>query len=156
MLVDGVDRDFWGWPSYGNTTFHVACSEDDYEDCMDLVRACGWPDGYRLQHPTIMAIRDGDLVGMIGTRLVGDCPLAGPLALLPGVKRPVLAFRLLVQYEAALRSMGISEIVFDVDIGSAMERAVLKAQPHMKPFLTEQGRNHYVWQFAERQEAHAA
>lgn len=156
MLVGEMDREFWGWPSYGNTKFRVACSEDDYEDCMDLVRACGWPDGYKLWHPTILAERDGDIVGMIGTRVVNGHPLAGPLALLPGAKRPVLAYRLLLQYEAALRSLGIAEVMFDVDIGSDMERAVLKACPHMRPILTEGGRNHYVWHFDMVPEAQAA
>ena len=131
ISADKIDWEFWGYPHIGTTQFRVASTEADYDDCMDLIAENGWPVGYQLLHPTIMAERDGYLIGMIGTRVSRwpeDEPfLAGPLAIRTDMKRPVLAYKLLVQYERAMRTLGWDHIIFDVDIGSAMEIAIQRA-----------------------------
>lgn len=145
--VDKIDYDFWGLPEIGTTVFRVATTESDYIEAMDVIAANGWPTDYALFHPTIIAERDGDIVGVIGMRFVEGYPLAGPLALLPGARRPILAWKLILQLELALRSKGYSEVIFDVDQGSEMERLVLKACPNMRPFWIHNNVAHYVWNF---------
>jgi hypothetical protein len=150
-LMTEFDTEFWGWAqASGSTEFRVACSAGDYEECMDLIERNGWPANYQLAHPTIMAERDGELIGMMGLRIVdGETPLAGPLALRPGKRRPVLAWKLLVQFEAAVRAKGLTEIIFDVDLNSEMDRLVRKALPNIRPFWIHNDVAHYVWNFAE-------
>jgi hypothetical protein len=149
MLVDGIDAEFWGLSERSATVFRPASSEGDYEECMELIEANGWLTNYNLLHPIIMAEREADgLVGMIGTRQteLGHL-MAGPMAILPGLKRPLLAFRLLQQYESAMISLGHSYVAFDVDRGGAMERAVRKAMPWLKPYYRTESVAWYVWDF---------
>lgn len=152
MLVDGIDAEFWGLSERSATMFRVASSEGDYADCMCLIEAHGWPVDYQLVHPTIMAERDGELIGCIGTRVIyaqggRSVQMAGPLALERSTRRPVLAYRLLLQYELAMRTKGITRVCFDMDKGSAMERAVLKAVPSLRPYHETETVAWYVWDF---------
>lgn len=146
---DALDE-FWG-PQYAETVYALAVHQSDYDDCMDLIAEHGWPADYQLKAPTIMATRNGELIGCLGTREPVDdqtgqpVRVAGPLAIRDGAKRPVLAWRLIQRYEAALRARGIGRIHFDVDRDSHMEHAVLKAVPWLKPVRQDSERSYYVW-----------
>lgn len=141
-----VDEEFWGLNERYPTTYKVATTDDDYADCMDLIADMGWPKKYELCHPTIMAIRDGELFGLIGTRLPNGEILAGPLAVKDGPK-PVMVWRLLLEYERACKSLGWDSVAFDVDIGSAMELAILRLTPNIPLIAELDNVRLYEWTF---------
>lgn len=135
-LVRGIDQEFWGLSSVA-TVYEQARTVADFDDCMDLIGAQGWPTDYQLEHPTIVAKRDGDIIGVLGTRRPNGIMLAGPLAVLDPPK-PLLVYKLILFYSAVCIRLGVDFVLFDVDVGSPMERAILKMWPDI-PLVSDRG-----------------
>lgn len=140
-----IDTEFWGLAPQP-TSYELAQTARDFGDCMDLIEAMGWPTDYELSHPTVVARRDGEIVGMLGSRRPNGLMLAGPLAVLEPPK-PLMVWRLIRAYEQACLDEGIDFVLFDVDAGSTMERAVLKMWPDI-PLVGDRGDvRAYRWDF---------
>lgn len=94
-----------------NTIYRLA-TPADFPACQALEQAqfdTSWPLGF----PTIVAERNGEIIGLFSTNLECDwAHMAGPLAL----KRPsaIVAMRLIEFYEFALRQLSIPAYVFFV------------------------------------------
>lgn len=130
------------------TRFRTASCPHDYAEAQRLIRMHNWPEK-ELTYPTFLAERGGDLVGVMCTRESDECILAGPLALAPGVRRPILALTLLREYERHMRERGIMQVVFDMETGSEMHKAVHALWPDLQPFGSSGPIAWYTWAFNE-------
>lgn len=65
-----------------------------------------------------MAIRGQQILGYISTRPRDDQFVAGPLYVVPGGNRGLIAMRLGEAYERVLRALGVTEYRFGVDLES--------------------------------------
>jgi len=89
------------------TTFRIAETADDRARCRQLLSANGL-DELELQIPSVVALREGHLVGLLGTQKRDDAIVAGPLIMdLPkGVNEGFLILQMVELYENALRNPG--------------------------------------------------
>lgn len=95
---------------YPSKTFYRLADSFDIPACNELMETNfgqSWPLGF----PTVVAVREGEIIGMLSTN--PECTwalMAGPLAL----KRPsfVTVMRLAEAYEVVLRKMGVTRYCF--------------------------------------------
>lgn len=92
---------------YSTDQYRLACTPEDYKYCHDFLR--GLEDDRPLHFPTIAAIRDGKIIGVIGgadlkrTKRVA----VNTLRVSPEIKNSSFIFiRLTEAYENILRSAG--------------------------------------------------
>ncbi len=76
--------------------------------------------------PTVVAKRDGKLIGLLSTRPVTEAIVAGPLIVdLP--TRGVVTMRLVEAYDIVLRRAGVKNYLFHVKKGKAWAEQVERA-----------------------------
>lgn len=93
------------------TTYRLAKSPADYRRCRALQTT---PD--TLSFPTVMAERDGAVIGFLATQPRRDLLVAGPLVTtLTGQAAAILIMRLIDAYEAVLRQAGVTLYLFSVE-----------------------------------------
>lgn len=109
-----------------STIYRLARDEDDY--FLDLMQ---WGDVPR-RFPTVVAERDGVIVGYLATDARPEFICAGPLYVdLPsGRSGAVIALRLLEAYEAVLRVAGVESYYFSIEKPSW--RRVAERLPHTR------------------------
>jgi hypothetical protein len=103
------------------TTYEICHKPADYERCHAFCKAEadhpqrqaeGLPPYQyeRLLTPTVMVIRDGQVIGVMGTKkLDNDAWLVNPFHIAYSLKNPIpTAIRLIDTYEALLRKKGIT------------------------------------------------
>lgn len=97
------------------TDYRLAAGPADYAKAHALVRGEGWEE-HELSFPTIMAIKDGELVGILATHIVNNTIMAGPLVIKSdGEKRRLWTMiRLIELYENVMREAGIKQFIFAV------------------------------------------
>ena len=92
------------------TTYHLATSPRDYRFCQALYKAAepDWPP-VKLGFPTVMALRDGAIIGFMATNTETGQVVAGPLITDPTIKqRAFVALRLCEAYEQVLKQAGVT------------------------------------------------
>lgn len=77
-------------------------------------RAGGRPHKGDFQFPTIVAERDGEVIGFVSTRIAEGAIIAGPLVI-EGGKNPFLFIRLAEGYENVLRAAGVKAYLHQID-----------------------------------------
>jgi hypothetical protein len=98
-----------------DTTYQLAISSKDYRDCHRLMQAEeGLPDMGALSFPTVMARRDGKLVGFLSTHNDNRYVIAGPL-IVKGMRNPMITLRLVEAYDMIMLAHGIKLYYFSVD-----------------------------------------
>ncbi len=115
--------------------YRVAETLADYDACRKLMTACGMSAD--IGYPSLMAISNEGLIGLMGTQPRSDMILAGPLCLRPDKRRVFTAMRLVLMYERVLHNLGISSFIFHVDetdsfFFQVMERYFLDLKPYAK------------------------
>lgn len=99
-----------------DTRYRLAASSRDYARCHALLRAQG-PDT-DLTFPTVLAEREGQVVGFLSTRPSKQAIIAGPLVIDRATSRPAItAWRLADAYEIILRRAGVTSYAFHVSAG---------------------------------------
>ena len=99
------------------TLYRLATSAQDYRKCHALLKAEGL--SYKLSFPTVMADRDGDIVGFLSTAPRKDAVIAGPLFIRGDMRgQGFLTLRLGEAYENVMRAAGIREYLAVVDPGN--------------------------------------
>lgn len=97
-----------------DTTYRLARTPQDYKRCHTLLAVHG-QDEPQLSWPTIMAWRDGEVVGCLSTQATKEAIIAGPIAVIS--PRPFWAMvRLAEAYEVVLRQAGVQGYWFGIDL----------------------------------------
>lgn len=122
--------------------YKVAVNPGDYARAHRLMKEYGGSK-QKLTFPTILAVKDGEVVGLIGTRIYKDMIVAGPVV----VRRTMGALgaiRLVEAYENAMRNMGIEWFIFWTDgEQSIIEKAIRRFNPEMTPYSIKGSKRFY-------------
>ena len=95
------------------TLYRLAHSPRDLSACHRLARDHGM-DAKTFTFPTVVADREGEIVGFLATQPSKTAVVAGPLAV--ATPRPLITvLRLLEAYENVLKAAGVSHYYFEVD-----------------------------------------
>ena len=97
------------------TLYRLATTPADYRKCRALVRSFAEPKP--MTFPTVMAVRDGRVIGVLGTQSRNDMVVAGPFVL--AHKSPFVVLHLLDAYDLVMRRAGIVAYHFYIDPGNA-------------------------------------
>ena len=97
-----------------DTVYRLAHSPKDYAACRALLREQG--EDVRLSFPTVMAEREGAVVGFCATQPRKDAVVAGPLVVAKDLPRPgITIIRLGEAYENVMRAAGVKVYWFHVE-----------------------------------------
>lgn len=96
------------------TVYRLAHSPKDYAACHALLT-----ERATLSWPTIVAERDGSIIGFLATQPRTDAIVAGPLAVRPSPGAAWTLMRLIDAYEAVLRLAGVTSYRFFVERANA-------------------------------------
>lgn len=97
-----------------DTFYRLAHSPKDYAACRSLLREQG--EDVALSFPTVLAERDGKIIGFVSTRPRKDMVVAGPLVVSKAITRPgMVIIRLGEAYEAVMKKAGVTAYVFHVE-----------------------------------------
>lgn len=92
-----------------STIYRLADNPRDYAACHEIMRTNGSTD-WDLHWPTIVAIRDKQVIGFLSSNKVDWCVMAGPLELTK--PSPFVTLRLIEAYEIVMRRMGVTQYCF--------------------------------------------
>ena len=96
-----------------DTVYRCAASERDYRKCKAFMAQDG--HDHDLRYPTLMALRAGQLVGMMGTEPSEEAILCGPLVVDKSLPNPsFVIMRLWDAYEALMAQAGVQTFMFYV------------------------------------------
>ena len=118
------------------TEYRMADGAGDYRRCHQLIKEEGWPE-HEISFPNIMAIKDGELVGLLATHIVDKMIIAGPLVLKRGAPRYWTLIRLIENYENVMRAAGVTRYIFAVP-------------SHLKVYLDQIDRTFGLKSYAEK------
>lgn len=129
------------------TSYRLATTPADYRKCQALMREYREP--VPLSFPTVMAERDGELIGFLSTHTKHGAVVAGPLVIREGL-RAFTMVRLIEAYDRVMWRAGVKSYHFHVSAANAQWREQIE-RFGMTPWHTdEQG----AW--FKRELAHAA
>lgn len=95
-----------------NTKYRLATSSRDYQRCRQLFEENqGEPPSVRLSFPTVLAERDGSVIGFLSTHPSSTHIMAGPLEV-KGGRNMITFIRLIEAYENVLRAAGVASFMF--------------------------------------------
>ena len=130
-----------------NTRYRLAHSPADYRKAHTLARLVDERLDGPMTFPTVLADRDGTVVGVLGSAPDKNFLVAGPLAIMPDLpsKGPVL-MRLIEAYENLASWLGIDRVLFRVhtDESSRWVESVSRLY-HIEPYAIKDG-----WAWFER------
>lgn len=95
-----------------DTQYFLASEPEHYSLCHQFAKKLG-SDAIKFGWPTIVAVRDMEVVGLLSTHRRRDAIYAGPL--LVEKQSPVLVMRLIEAYEQVLQTMGVAHYWFGTD-----------------------------------------
>lgn len=95
-----------------DTLYRLASTAADYRACHALMRTNQNFSDQQLHWPTVVAERDGKILGFMSTNTCDWCILSGPLETTS--HNPIMVMRLVEAYESALRIMGITRYCFAI------------------------------------------
>lgn len=97
-----------------DTTYRLATTEKDKAACRALMKE--YQDPVPLGFPTVMALRDGELIGFLSTHVSRSMLVAGPLVIRGwGQRRAITMIRLIEAYDAVMQRAGIKAYHFHVE-----------------------------------------
>lgn len=101
------------------TVYILAASSKDYADCHTLDYAeSGVDHDDTFSFPTVLAKRDGEVIGFLATIPNKRFVAAGPLVV-KGGRNPIVAMRLLEAYDRIMAHCGMKMYYFSVDASRA-------------------------------------
>jgi hypothetical protein len=106
------------------TEYRLAVDPTDYARCHALMKRNRYASD-RLGWPTVLAIRDGKVLGFISTHRRRDTVMAGPLVVDGNTASPFLVLRLIEGYEKVLSATGVRYYWFTAET-EGMQRTVQK------------------------------
>jgi hypothetical protein len=107
------------------TAYRLAKNPGEYAAAHALLKAEGF-EKQELRFPTILALDEGDVVGLISTHIQDKMIIAGPLCLKSDRRRARAAIRLIDLYDIAMRGMGITSYIFHTETDSILDKSAQK------------------------------
>lgn len=96
-------------------------------------------DTTHMVFPTIMALRDNKVIGVIGTQLINDMIIAGPFVVDTGNgHNGLVPYRLVDKYFTVMRNLGIAEFYCFVEKDNKRYKNMLEALLNIEPFSFHQ------------------
>lgn len=126
------------------TKYTLAASPNDYRRCKALWATrpdLGEPEP--IGFPTVMAHREGELIGFLGSHPNKKMLVAGPMVVKPGPSQGVTVLRLNLAYENFLRSAGIMSYYFTIPDSEAAYQKIVETVLDIKPYAHEDGLKAY-------------
>ena len=112
--------------------------------------------GETLNFPTVLALEEGEVVGILSTNIQDDALIiAGPMVLKSDKRRPFTAMRLYELYENAMRNIGITSFLFSTNEGHIFDK-VVREKLNLEPYATKDGRNFYIRKLSYGNESQGA
>lgn len=101
----------------------------DKRRCRKIADAQGITDP--CSFPTVLAERDGQVLGFLATARSDKAVIAGPLVIAPEARRPVIVMmRLIEAYEVVLKRAGVVSFYFHVAEANPMWRRLVEKMGH--------------------------
>jgi hypothetical protein len=117
------------------TLYRLAHSPQDYQRCHQLLKDQGI-ESDRLSWPTIVALRENELIGCLGTIPSDKAIIAGPIVATS--RHPfVTLLRLCEAYERVLWQAGVRSYCFGVEHSQTVWRGILD-KLNFEPFYQDE------------------
>jgi len=107
------------------TEYKVAETDKDFTDCRNLIG-----DEEELSSPTVMAVRNGEVIGLISTSDDKDYIFAAPMV----SNSAFTSIGLCELYEKVLRKLGVSRYLFYVEKNNRKMINAVERLFNIKPF----------------------
>jgi len=124
------------------TKYTLATTPSDYRRCRALWATrpdLGEPEP--IAYPTVMAMRDGELVGFLGTHPRKDMLIAGPIVV--KFDHRLVVLRLNLAYDNLLRSIGVAFYYFSIPDSNAKFQRIIETALDIQPYAHEDGVKSY-------------
>ena len=125
------------------TKYTLATSPSDYRRCRALWATrpdLGEPEP--IAFPTVMAMREGELVGFLGSHPRKDMLIAEPMIVKRGPSQGMTVLRLNLAYENFLRSAGMAYYYFNIPDSEGTYQKMIEKALNIQPYAHESG---YKW-----------
>jgi hypothetical protein len=122
--------------------YKIAVTPADFHQAHALMREEGVPE-QSLGFPTVMALEDDEIIGIIGTDIQNDMILAGPLVVKSDRKRIMSAIKMVEMYEMALRAVKISTFIFYVEEGSFLDKMIARYSEY-QPYAVQGTKKFFI------------
>jgi len=131
------------------TKYKIAESSADYKKAHALVKDVGIEGEFQLSFPTILAVEDDEIVGVLGTNIEQDYILAGPLALKKDKKRSFTILRLVELYDFTMREAGIRSYLFCTELGNTKWLEYVERLGGLQPYSYKGGHAWFIRDLAK-------
>jgi hypothetical protein len=125
------------------TTYRLA-EGPDFAVCHKLFKSQGHERDARYAFPTVVADRDGDIVGFYSTNDAQEYITAGPLEVDKSLDNPlIVAIRLVDAYDNVMRSVGINSYLFSVDKDNEQWKDIMERATGLESYAEDETRYWY-------------
>jgi len=126
------------------TAYKIAENGADYRKAHALIKESGMDREFQLSFPTILAMENEEVVGVLGTNIEQDCILAGPLVLKQDKKRSFTILRLVELYDFTMRKAGIRSYLFCTELGNEKWLEYVERLGGLKPYSYKGGHAWFI------------
>lgn len=128
------------------TLYRLANRPNDFKRCHLIWKKYPerFGEPYKLGWPTVLAEREGKLIGFLSTNTSQGVIMAGPLIVhgVNGLLGPTL-IRLIEAYEVVLRAAKVDSYVFHIGEDEKEWRSMIERSTGLTPYGAEKGRLFY-------------
>ena len=116
------------------THYGLCASGADYGRCHRFLKAEGMSQAKSLTFPTVFALREGEVVGLIGSTMTAWGLVADPLHVREAIRNPAfMMLRLIDAYERILRETGLTEYKVAMPKAKPMWRRIPEELRGLRP-----------------------
>jgi len=126
------------------TAYKIAENGADYRKAHALLKAEGIEKEFQLSFPTILAVEEDEVVGVLGTNIEQDYILAGPLVLKKDKKRSFTILRLVELYDFTMREAGIRSYLFSTALENEKWLEYVERLGGLKPYSYKNGQAWFI------------
>lgn len=135
-----------GTPMLNNVRYMIAYSQEDYDKVYGYLKGSEYENA-SLAFPTLMALVNGKVEGVLGTHKSTQAIIAGPLLIKDkGIRRATLELKLVDAYESLLINLGVKAYIFSVDRKDVKRISMLR-EIDLKPYTSDREKHWYMRRF---------
>jgi hypothetical protein len=125
------------------TLYRIADNSGDYKKCHALLREIAPEEDRKFNWPTVVAERDGEIVGFLSTRTLHGRIEAGPMIIGVEGHKSFVALRLIEAYENLLNLLGYKGYIFSVRKSDPKWVKAVEHGADLKPYAETEDRFWY-------------